>query len=145
MRALITGWLILALILAAVSYLLGPYLNTCRDDDVAYAREYAGEMLLLLEQISLKAENFAGTQAAAAYYLDAADELDRRKQAAVHLRGELAEDFVYAFAWAEEWCRESAAALSRPQDAAARRRAVAARDRARKEFTAIRSKDYKSR
>ncbi|HWQ61141.1 MAG TPA: hypothetical protein VN521_02460 [Negativicutes bacterium] len=146
MRALIIGWLVLGLLLAATAHILGPYLDSCGEDDTAYAREYAGEMLLLLEQMSVKADTLAGTPAAARdHYLDAAAELGRRKQAAVHLKGDLAYDFVFAFACAEEWCRASAAAISGPEDAADRRRTRAALARAQAEFTAISTKDYKSR
>jgi hypothetical protein len=146
MRALIACWLILGLLLAAASLLLAPYLNTCGDDDTAFAHEYAGEMLLLLEQMSVEADKLAANPAAAHdYYLAAADGLGRRKQAAVHLKGDLAYDFVFAFACAEEWCRTSAATLRTPEESSARQRAQAALDRARAEFAAISKKDYKSR
>ncbi len=145
MKARIAGWLVLALLLAAVAHSLGPYLNTCGDDDIAYAREHAREMLLLLDQLSAEADRLADTPEGALYCLDAADELGRRKQAAVHLKGELAYDFVFAFACAEEWGRASAAACSRPQDAAVRRRARAGLARARGEFAAIMMKEYKKR
>lgn len=145
MRATIIGWLFILFLLTAASYISRPYLGVLNDDDKAFAREYAGEMLVLLEQMSVEADKLAGTPAAGGYYLDAADELSRRKQAAVHLKGDLAYDFVYAFACAEEWCRSSADALRRPQDAAAPRRAREAFARARTEFAAIGSRDYKRR
>jgi hypothetical protein len=145
MKAAIIGWLLFALLLAALGHILGPHVNNISDDDAAFAREYAGEMLLYLEQIALEADKHAGERAPADYYLDAAAELDHRKQAAVHLKGDLAVDFVYAFACAEEWCRASAAALRRPHDDIAARRAREAFARARAEFTAIGSKDYQRR
>ena len=145
MRALIIGWLVMALLLMAAARILAPFLNACGDEDTAYAHEYAGEMLHLLEQMSEEADKLSDPSAAALYYLDAADELSRRKQAAVHLKGDLAYDFVYAFACAEEWGRASAAALHRPQDGAARQRARASLARARAELAAICSKDYQSR
>ena len=145
MRATIIGWLLLILLLTAASYITSPYLGVLGDDDTAFAREYAGEMLGLLEQISVEADKLAASPTAGNYYLDAADELGRRKQAAVHLKGDLAYDFVYAFACAEQWCRSSADALHRPQDAAEPRRAREALARARAEFVAIGSRDYKRR
>jgi hypothetical protein len=145
MKVTIIGWLLLVLLLTAISHILGPYAGNVNDDDAAFAREYAGEMLHHLEQIAIEADKHAGAGAAADYYRDAADELSRRKQAAVHLKGDLAYDFVYAFACAEEWCRASADALSRPQDAAAPRRAGEALARARAEFAAIGRKDYQRR
>jgi hypothetical protein len=145
MRTVIIGWLLLLLLLTAASYISRPYLGVLSDDDTAFAREYAGEMLVLLEQMSVEVDKLAGTPAAGCYYLDAADELGRRKHAAVHLKGDLAYDFVYAFACAEEWCRSSADALRRPQDDIAPRRAREAFARARNEFAAIGSRDYKRR
>jgi len=139
MRALIAGWLTLIVILAAVARLLGPVLDNCGEDDTAFAHEYAGEMLLLLEQISVEANRLAATpDAARDHFLAAAADLGRRKQAAVHLKRALAYDFVFAFACAEEWCRASAAAPHGP-------RAGAALGRARAEFTAIIAKEYQSR
>jgi hypothetical protein len=145
MRALIIGWLLLGLLLTAVSHITRPYLNNYNEDDTAFAREYAGEMLLLLEQMSDGADKLAGSPAADLYYLDGADELNRRKHAAVHLKGDLAYDFVYAFACAEEWCRASAQAIHRPRDAAARERARTALARAKAEFMAIGTKEYQRR
>ncbi len=145
MKVAIIGWLLILLLLTAASYITRPYLGVLTHDDIAFAREYAGEMLGLLEQMTVEADQLAGTSAAGSYYLDAADELGRRKQAAVHLKGDLAYDFVYAFACAEEWGRSSADALRRPQDAAAPRRAREALARARAEFAAIGSRDYKRR
>ncbi len=144
MRALIIGWLLIGLLLAAASYLAAPYLQNYNEDDIAFAHEYAGDMLRLLEQTSSEADKLAGSPAEDRY-LAAADEFDRRKQAAVHFKGDLAYDFVYAFACAEEWCRASAAARYRPHDAAARERARVAHDRAKAEFTSIGRKEYKKR
>ncbi|MDT8903275.1 hypothetical protein [Anaeroselena agilis] len=145
MRTAIIGWLAVILLLTGIGHLARPFLDNYNDDDNAFAREYAGEMLLGLERISAEADKLAGSQAAGDYYLDAAERLDRSKQAAVHLKGDLAYDFVYAFACAEEWCRASAEARYRPRDAAAPRRARDALARARAEFTAISRKDYKRR
>ncbi len=145
MRTTIIGWLLLILLLTAASYITRPYVGVLGDDDVAFAHEYAGEMLGLLEQLTVEADKLTGSPAAGDYYLDAAEELGRRKQAAVHLKGDLAYDFVYAFACAEEWCRASADALHRPHDAAAPRRAREALARARAEFAAIGSRDYNRR
>ncbi len=144
MKALIIGWLLLGLLLTAASYIAAPYLHNYNAADLAFAREYAGETLLLLEQTSSEADKQAGSLAEDRY-LAAAAEFGRRKQAAVHLKGDLAYDFVYAFACAEEWCRAAAAAIHHPQDAAARERARVALARAKAELAAIGSKEYKRR
>jgi len=142
MKNFVIGWLALALALTFASVIAKPYLNSCGAADIAFAREYAGEMLTLLEHIASEAEKLGPSPAAADYFRDSADELDRRKRAAVHLKGDLAYDFVYAFACAEDWCR--AAARARPLDDDAGRRARAAHERARQEFIAITAKDYRS-
>ena len=132
MKACIIGWLILALVLTALGQFMAPFLGRCSDEDSAFAHEYAGEMLARLEQISAES-------AAPADCCQAGEaEFRSRKQAAVHFKGELAVDFVYAFSWAEAWCHYAAAG----QPAAGR--AGAALARAKAEFRAIAAKDYKT-
>jgi hypothetical protein len=133
MKACIIGWLSLAIILTALGQILTPLLAAGGEEDTAFAHEYAEEMLARLEQMSAEA---GGT--VDGYRADE-EEFRSRKQAAVHLRGELAADFVYAFTWAEAWCHYAATG-TQPADAA---RAGEALKRARVEFLAIRSKDYK--
>lgn len=141
MKNVIIGWAILALILTAFSLIAGPWLTTPTAADTAFAREYAGEMLIRLEKNKTEADQLSGEQARY-HYLDGADDLARRKHAALHLRGDLARDFVYAFDCAEAWSRAAADAIQRPGDTDAPRRARAAHDRAYREFSAILTKDY---
>jgi hypothetical protein len=133
------------LLLAMASFVVRPYLNRYSAADEAFAREYAGEMLGLLEEITAETGQVRPRSAELAQdrFLDGAEQFAARKYAAVHFKGELAVDFVYALAWAEEWCRCSARAIRDPRDSGAEHQAAEALRRARAELAAIQNREYR--
>lgn len=141
MKNIILGWAILALILTVFSLLAGPWLTAITPADAVFARDQAGEILALLEEIEAEAGSL-GSGEAFGTWLDRAADLASRKHAALFLKGDIARDFVYALDCAEAWCRASADAVRRPGDPAAPRRAKAALASARRELSAIQARDY---
>lgn len=133
MKAYIIVWLILGVLLATLSHVLSPFLGKCDEADNSFAHEYAGEMLARLEEMSTESCPVDDYQAAE-------EDFRSRKHAAVHMKGEMATDFVYAFALAEAWCHYAGSVAAGAQDAA---RAGVAFTKAKAEFAAIRMKDYK--
>lgn len=128
--------------ISGLYFAMGPFVNRLSPDDEAFAHEYAASSLALLDRTAAEGEAAEQNDAekAAEMYLSAADEFQRRKEAAIHLRGRMAGDFVYAFAQAEAWCRYCAARTQGLR--AARDKEIAAWQQARHEMAGLCTKRY---
>lgn len=139
-------WLAVIAVLMACNLVYHAYFNTYTAADLEYAHTYAAETLALSEEMAAKGEALAARspQAAGEYFLDGERIFSELKYAAVHLKGRQAEDFVYVFVLLEEWCRLSAEAAGRPEDADTRLRAACYLSTAQSELKFIRTKQYGS-
>lgn len=139
------GWLTIAGLLSAASYCIEPYLQNYSTQEGAFVHEYAEESLKKLEEIEQEGRTLCmeSYPDAINYYWESAEEFRQKKEAAVHLRGAYAADFVYTFALAEEWCQSSARFLQKPEDAESAVRAQVALNKARAELATICEKEYR--
>jgi len=147
MKLVILYILIVVMSLASMSYIYQLTPITYNAADTEFAHEYAGQMQVVLQNIQQQ-----GTQLDANtkprlwdYFLDELDGFSREKDAAIHYKGELAEDFVYAFTLAEDWCRYASKAAYDDHDLKSRKLAEDCYRKAYSEFQAIASKDYTSK
>ena len=143
MKLAILYLVIIGLLLTGMSYVyqLMPPAYTAEDNQ--FAHEEAQRLLREMEQIQQEATNLDGTvkPLRADVYLVGQERFIREKQATVHYKRELAEDFTYACALAEGWCRYAAAALLRG-GSADQESAEAFYRKARQELQTIAGKEY---
>ena len=106
----LTIYVLFMMALAALSWYIGPKLNQYSEEELAFGRSYATELLQELEEVAEGARQLAGESRTRRcdYYLDGEDRFRRLKEAAIHMKGEQGEDLVYALALAEDWCRQAA-------------------------------------
>lgn len=137
---------IIAVLSAAnLVYRLTPIEYSQQDND--FAHEYAASMLetvAITAKQGIELESISSVKACN-FYLDGEDEFYRFKHAAIHYKGELAEDFVYAFDLAESWCRYAAEAAEHPDNLEAKTLAKQKFKAAHKELTAITYKKYQAK
>lgn len=142
---MIIVYAVFMLVLTALSWYIEPKLNVYNEEEVRFGQEYADELLLLIENI----ENGAGQLNNAShtklcdYYLDGQDKFRDLKSAATHMRGDQGEDFVYALALAEDWCRNAAEAAYHPDNTKAKSIALQRYRQAKDELAQIKVKEYK--
>ncbi|MDR3588768.1 MAG: hypothetical protein P4N41_03840 [Negativicutes bacterium] len=140
-RPLLTGWLVLTAVFMLLSYAAEPYFADYTVADNDFAHSLAGEMLADLEQIYIDADSVLDKDRQQRL-ADGESRFAGWKYAATHFKGRLAEDFVYAFALAEDGCRLALQAGAAP--GSYRRRSAAERfRRAREQFGLIADKDYR--
>jgi len=137
-------WLLVVAVLMACSLLYQAYWSGYTAEDIDYAHTCAAETLALTERMAAQAEALGARspQAAGEYFLDGERVFSELKYAAVHLKGQLAEDFVFVFVLLEEWCRLSAEAADKPQEPELRRKAAGYLAEARAELMLIKTKQY---
>lgn len=144
MRLLIMYMLIIGLMLTGMSavYNATPLVYTKADTE--FANQYAAEMLQVMEKMAAEGNHLdqRGKPTRCDFFLDGQDQFYRLKYAAVHYKREIAEDFVYAFSMAEDWCRYAARAAYDSADERARQMAELRFRRAYAEFQNISKKDY---
>jgi hypothetical protein len=133
------------LILTALSWYIQPKLNIYSEDEVTFGRQYAGQLLEEMERVAAGARQIDPQEHGhlCDYYLDGEEKFRELKSAATHLKGEQAEDFVYALALAEAWCKQAAEAAYRPANTQAKVQAELRYKQAREELLAIQRKEYK--
>ena len=144
MKLLIIYILIVGMSLTGMSYVyqLTPIVYTA--EDMQFARWYATDMLSVLEAMQHRSVQLTDTTKPTAcdFFLDGQDRFSQEKHGAVHYKRAMAEDFVYAFALAEDWCRYASRAAYDRQDEQSRQLAEERYRKARREFQAIARKDY---
>ena len=144
MKLMIIYILIVGMSLTGMSYVyqLAPIVYTT--EDTQFARGYASDMLLVLEAMQHRSVQLADTTKPTAcdFFLDGQDRFYQEKHGAVHYKQAMAEDFVYAFALAEDWCRFASRAACDRQDDQSRQLADERYRKARREFQVIMNKDY---
>jgi len=140
-RRLLTVWLTLTAALVLLSYFTRPYFNTYTSADNDFAHFLAGETLSELEQIPIEDDSVPGANRLKRLE-DGESRFAEWKYAATHFKGLLAEDFVFAFALAEEGCRLGLETQADP-GGDRRRLAKAMLRRAQEQFRLIAAKDYR--
>lgn len=142
---LIVVYTVFMLVLTALSWYFEPKLNVYDEEEISFGRKYAAELLLLVENVEAGAEaigNVSRTRLCD-YYLDGQDKFLDLKSAATHMKGEQGEDFVYALALAEDWCRNAAEAAYHPENTKAKSAAGRQLGQAKAELEQIKVKEYK--
>lgn len=142
---MIVVYAVFMLVLAAFSWYIEPKLNVYNEEEISFGREYASELLLLIESVETGAGQMGSVSHTKLcdYYLDSQDKFRDLKSAATHMKGEQGEDFVYALALAEDWCRNAAEAAYQPGNTKAKAIALQRYRQAKAELTYIRMKEYK--
>lgn len=142
---LIVVYVVFMLVMTALSWYIEPKLNVYNEDEISFGREYADELLLLIESIESGARQLknASHTKLCDYYLDGQDKFRDLKSAATHMRGEQGEDFVYALALAEDWCRNAAEGAFHPDNTKAQGMALKRCQQAKTELAQIKVKEYK--
>lgn len=144
MKLMILYLLIIVISLTSMSYIYQLTPITYNVADTQFAREYAGQMQVVLQNLQQQGTQLDAntTPTAGDYFLDGQERFQRESDAAIHYKGELAEDFVYAFTLAEDWCRYASRAAYDEHDLGSRKLAEEYYRKAYSEFQAIVSKDY---
>ena len=144
MKLAILYLLIVGLSLSGMSYVYQQFPLVYTAEDTRFASSYATEMLAVIEGMQRHASelNNRTKPTACDFFLDGQDRFYQEKHAAVHYKREIAEDFVYAFVLAEDWCRYAARAAYDRQDTESRQLAEARYRKAWREFQSIKNKDY---
>ena len=144
MKLVILYILIVMMSLTSMSYIYQLTPITYNAEDTKFAREYALQMQVVLQNLQQQSTQLDANSKPSPwdYFLDGQDQFCREKDAAIHYKGELAEDFVYAFTLAEDWCRYASRAAYDTHDLNSRKLAEERYRKAYSEFQAIVSKDY---
>ena len=142
---LLSIYIAFMLLLTALSWYVEPKLNIYSEEEIVYGREYADELLIKIDDVQRGAVGLGVVSRTKLcdYYLDGQDAFRDLKSAAVHMKGEQGEDFVYVLALAEDWCRNAAEAAYRPGNTEAKKAAEMRYHQARAELMQIRSKEYR--
>ena len=145
LQRLFVIYIVFMLVLTALSWYFEPKLNVYSEDEIAYGREYAAELLATMVAFQTGAEDLGivSRTRLCDYYLDGQDKFRNLQSAALHMRGEQGEDFVYALSLAEDWCRNAAEAAYHPTNAQAKSLAKQRYQQAQSELTLITVKEYK--
>ena len=145
MKLVILYILIIMMSLTSMSYIYQLTPIIYKAEDTRFAREYATQMQVVLQDLQQQGTRLdANTKPTAwDYFLDGQDRFSREKDAAIHYKGEMAEDFVYAFTLAEDWCRYASRAAYDDHDLKSRKLAEERYHKAYSEFQVIVSKEYK--
>lgn len=132
------------LLLTLLSAVISPELNRYSQEEIDYAHEYAAQMLAVMDQMAAEGEILEGrSDQKFDYYSNGEEKFDGLKHAALFLKGEMAEDFVYALQLAEDWCRYSTEAALRPTQDNPAKMATARYNQARAELRALMVKQYR--
>ena len=134
-------WLAVTALLMLLSYSTRDYFSTYTTADNDFAHTLAGEMLTVLEPIYIDDDSVCD-KVWQQRLTDDESRFAEWKNAATHFKGQLAEDFVFAFALAEDGCRRAIEAQDRP-DGPQRRFASQLLRRAQEQFRLIAVKDYR--
>jgi hypothetical protein len=142
---MIVIYAVFMLVLTALSWYIAPKLNVYDEEEVSFGQEYAAELLLLIDSIEAGAGQMGNVSKTKLcdYYLDGQDKFRDLKSAATHMKGEQGEDFVYALALAEDWCRNAAEAAFHPDNTKAKTTALERYRQAKAELAQIKVKEYK--
>lgn len=142
---LIVVYTVFMLVLTALSWYIEPKLNIYDEEEISFGQEYAAELLLLVQNVETGAGAISNSSRTKLcdYYLDGQDKFRELKSAATHMKGEQGEDFVYALALAEDWCRNAAEAAYHPDNTKAKSVAGRQLGQAKAKLEQIRVKEYK--